>query len=603
MKFFTTLLITILFTTLGFNLIAQDHRIYQTKPIVDVRGDETPDHSNIEIIETTVSPQFGPVFTSEFTFEVHNITDRKTGYDLQSNASTQQVWLDYNNPQFLHAIFTNSQVTAGWADRTCLYFGSTDAGVSWFELGGVPVNTGADGRSGFPSIYGLPSGEAVIADHNNSNGSTFTHTKIYADNSPFEYNFTEHDPGNISDGPVWPRHTVTANGIVIFASSGSPAPDDDVKINTLDLSTGVFSGWQDLESDDAEQYDFSISPNGKIGLAYNGWDGATPDESGDVLYRESTDNGITWSTPVKVFDRDETQDTAMGSIRGVAVNFYNEEPCVTYEICQQIFSSGNFFPGLPSEIHFWSPNVNGGVPKVIADSSNVPYYPYVGTNDVHVPVCRPVIGRADNGYLFIAFNAATADIYPSADTTSYMAGFITYSSDGGENWSTPEKFTPEAPLLDWRYPSIAEVIPVTVTDGEVFTIHIVMQGDSLPGSTVNAAGMPVGVTAQYYHFSADVTIGSTNGNEGIITTYTLEQNYPNPFNPSTTIKYSIPSLSLVQMKIYDVLGNEVASLVDEEKPAGTYEVEFDALNIPSGVYFYTLQAGEFNQTKKMVLMK
>jgi len=605
MKIFITLLFTILIATLGFNLNAQDQRIYQTKPIVDIRGDETNTHSNVEIIQTFTNPVFEPVFTSEFTFEVHNITDRKTGYDLQSNASTQQVWLDYGNPNFVHAVFTNSQVaTEPYPDRTCLYFGSTDAGLTWFELGGVPVNTGTDGRSGFPSIYGLTGGEALIADHNNSNGSQFTHTKLYSDNSPFEYNFTEYDPLNISDGPVWPRHIVTDNGIVIFASSGSPAPNDDVKLNTLDLSTGLFSGWQNLASDDAEQYDFAISPNGIIGLAYNGWDGSN--EDGDVLYRESNDNGLTWSSPVKIYDSDNQfiGDTAFGSIRGVAVNFYNEDPCVTYEICQQTFSAtGSYFPGLPSEIHFWSPNINGGVPKVIADSSNVPYYPYVGTNDVHVPICRPVIGRADNGYLFIAFNATTEHVFISPDTTSYMAGYFTYSSDGGENWSTPEKFTPESPLLDWRYPSIAEIIPVAVADEEIFTVHIVMQGDSLPGSTVNSEGMPVGVTAQYYHFSAEVIIGSTDGNEGLITSYQLEQNYPNPFNPNTKIKYTIPAESFVQLKIYDVLGNEVATLVNEEKSTGSYTVDFDASNIPSGVYFYTLNAGSFNETKKMILMK
>lgn len=601
MKIFITFLITV-FTTIGINSYAQVQKPYQPKPIVDIRGDETPDHSNIEIVTTGKSPVFEPVFTSEFTFNVHNITSRKTGYDLQSNASTQQVWLDYSNPQFLHAVFTNSQVaTSPWADRTCLYFGSTDAGVSWFELGGVPVNTGSDGKSGFPSIYGLPTGEAVILDHNNSNSSTYIHTKLYFDNSPFEYNFTEYDPGNINDGPVWPRHVVTDDNIVIFASSGSEPTPTDVKINTFDLSTGLFSGWQNLASDDAEQYDFAISPNGTIGLAYNGWDEVNQD--GDVLYRFSTNNGLTWSDSVIVFDRDDAQDTTMGSLRGVQVNFYNEEPCVTYEVSQQIFSTSNYITNLPSEIHFWSPNVNGGNPIVIADSNNVPYYPYVGTPDVHVPLCRPVIGRADNGYLFIAFNATTEHVFPSPDTTSYMAGFFTYSSDGGENWSTPEKFTPESPLLDWRYPSIAEVVPVTVTDGEAFTIHIVMQGDTLPGSTVNTEGMPVGVTAQYYHFSADVIIGSTNGNEGVITTYTLEQNYPNPFNPSTTIKYSIPTESFVQLKIYDILGTEVATLVNEEKSTGSYYVVFNASGIPSGVYFYTFSAGEFNLSKKMILMK
>ena len=93
--------------------------------------------------------------------------------------------------------------------------------------------------------------------------------------------------------------------------------------------------------------------------------------------------------------------------------------------------------------------------------------------------------------------------------------------------------------------------------------------------------------------------------------YLLSQNYPNPFNPSTIIKYTVPSvetrhtssLQMVTLKVYDVLGNEVATLVNEEKPAGEYEVEFNAKELPSGIYFYQLKAGLFNETKKMVLLK
>ncbi len=85
--------------------------------------------------------------------------------------------------------------------------------------------------------------------------------------------------------------------------------------------------------------------------------------------------------------------------------------------------------------------------------------------------------------------------------------------------------------------------------------------------------------------------------------FTLEQNYPNPFNPSTTIKYSIPSAEFVTLKVYDVLGNEVATLVNEDKPAGGYEVEFSAAELSSGIYFYKLQVGSFIETKKMLLMK
>ncbi len=85
--------------------------------------------------------------------------------------------------------------------------------------------------------------------------------------------------------------------------------------------------------------------------------------------------------------------------------------------------------------------------------------------------------------------------------------------------------------------------------------------------------------------------------------YSLLQNYPNPFNPSTTIKYSIPKKNYVSLIVYDLLGNEAAILVDEAKPAGNYEVEFDASNLSSGVYFYKLQAGSFMQTKKMIVLR
>ena len=85
--------------------------------------------------------------------------------------------------------------------------------------------------------------------------------------------------------------------------------------------------------------------------------------------------------------------------------------------------------------------------------------------------------------------------------------------------------------------------------------------------------------------------------------FSLAQNYPNPFNPSTTISYTLPIAGLVSLKVYDVLGNEVATLVNEEKTAGNYEVNFNASNLSSGTYIYKISAGDFVQTKKMILMK
>jgi len=85
--------------------------------------------------------------------------------------------------------------------------------------------------------------------------------------------------------------------------------------------------------------------------------------------------------------------------------------------------------------------------------------------------------------------------------------------------------------------------------------------------------------------------------------YSLGQNYPNPFNPSTIITYSIPQKSNVSLKIYDVLGKEIATLVNEQKDVGSYKVQFDAAKLSSGVYVYTIQAGDFLESRKMLLMK
>lgn len=91
--------------------------------------------------------------------------------------------------------------------------------------------------------------------------------------------------------------------------------------------------------------------------------------------------------------------------------------------------------------------------------------------------------------------------------------------------------------------------------------------------------------------------------EKVPTEFGLSQNYPNPFNPSTRISWQSPVGSHQTLKVYDVLGNEVAVLVDEFKPAGSYEIEFKSDNLASGVYIYRLQTAEFTETKKMVLMR
>jgi hypothetical protein len=528
------------------------------------------------------------IFSQGLNFEFLKISNIRNGYTLQSNGSPQQLWIDPKNPEYLHVVFINSQFKTVWPDRTCLYFGSSDFGQSWFELGSVPDTS----RSGFPAIHGTTDGAAIITNHSNYFGSP-TRTGLFIDESPFQYDFSAYDPG-IQPPTGWPRCINTPFEKILIAATALQS-GDNIAFNTFDIPSKTFSGWILFPGIGSETSSLSVSDAGKIGFAF------IADEisdAGDIFYSESSDAGITWMPPIKVFDCPAEQGIAVGALRGIGLNFSGESPCVVFETCQQDFSQfgGGYFPRLPNQILFWSPNINGGVAKVIADSNNVPFAPSINPQDIFSPLCRPVIGRAEDGFLFVAFSAATENVCIAADTTTYFAGYFMYSMNGGNSWlGGPQKFTPDFPLLDWKYISIAPVNPWL---GDQLYVHLVLQGDSL-----EAVPDPQLLSAQYYHSMA--WIMSVGVEDDLISErdFHLYQNYPNPFNPSTKIKYQIPVGGFVNLKVYDVLGNEVAILVNEEKTAGSYEIEFSAVGLPSGIYFYTLKAANYIQTHKMILLK
>ncbi|MBE0539129.1 MAG: T9SS type A sorting domain-containing protein [Ignavibacterium sp.] len=116
------------------------------------------------------------------------------------------------------------------------------------------------------------------------------------------------------------------------------------------------------------------------------------------------------------------------------------------------------------------------------------------------------------------------------------------------------------------------------------------------------------VTSDFSHNANFVDIQwpgatSVSNESNILLDFNLQQNYPNPFNPSTIISYSIPQSSLVTLKVYDIIGNEVAALVNKTQPAGKYDVRFNGSNLSNGVYLYRIETDNFISTKKMILMK
>jgi len=111
------------------------------------------------------------------------------------------------------------------------------------------------------------------------------------------------------------------------------------------------------------------------------------------------------------------------------------------------------------------------------------------------------------------------------------------------------------------------------------------------------------ISIEKVNFASDVTAVEDNNKTVVPTVYSLSQNYPNPFNPATVINYTIPKSGMVTLKVYNILGVEVASLVNKEQTAGSYTVRFNASELASGVYLYKLQSGSYTMSKKMLLLK
>ena len=137
--------------------------------------------------------------------------------------------------------------------------------------------------------------------------------------------------------------------------------------------------------------------------------------------------------------------------------------------------------------------------------------------------------------------------------------------------------------------NISATTIVHYADSMSSTVQIDMDGDNIIDSTFST--------------NNEIVTNISNQKNTIPLNYELLQNYPNPFNPVTRIIYKIPKESYVKITVYDLLGHEIKTLANEEKSAGSYDITFNAANLPSGIYFYRLQAGDFVETKKMILLK
>jgi Arylsulfotransferase (ASST)/Secretion system C-terminal sorting domain len=219
-------------------------------------------------------------------------------------------------------------------------------------------------------------------------------------------------------------------------------------------------------------------------------------------------------------------------------------------------------------------------------------------------------GPNDTTGITMTFNQLTSSLYANTTIKRY-----TYAP-------VNPTFTSTAPIMAASYfniqgsgiSSYTGLVKVNlsyypdVTNPKGTTIYTRLNSDSnfVPlatsyDSTTNELSFTASTFGDFAFGTSYLT--TLSGSNNVVTTYTLHQNYPNPFNPSTTIEFSIPNSQFVTLKIYDILGRLVKTLVNGEKLPGNYMITFNATDLSSGIYFYRLQAGGFIQSKKMILLK
>ena len=217
-------------------------------------------------------------------------------------------------------------------------------------------------------------------------------------------------------------------------------------------------------------------------------------------------------------------------------------------------------------------------------------------------------------YSLYRFNATLNDEYTLLSVDTTVAGFNVRFEYLGERF--PDEMIPTDPyglidckkfLISWKVSLFfISWIPVITTNDTIWLApgnEFWITQDFVPTNHIDIQLFGVD-TWIFGSKTSDVVVPVEDELESVIPTeFSLEQNYPNPFNPSTTIKYKINNTQFVSLKIFDVIGNEVTTLVNEEKSAGVYNVEWNATGFTSGVYFYQLKTEGLIEIKKMILMK
>src|SRR5690606_29886642 len=321
--------------------------------------------------------------------------------------------------------------------------------------------------------------------------------------------------------------------------------------------------------------------------------------AGDVY--KTTDNGITWDSTSNI-------DTAQTHITDMALYPDNSVLLGTFNNIKKSTDKGiswsTMINGLPNSIiHNIGVTEEGVIYAVSGNKlcrANHIDSSFVIIRDEVVASSPPIYNRiatGSDGIILFADQGTNQGIYRSTDY--------------GETWSKIYNSSVSSLSI---YNNKYVVAGLPTGEGILFSSNLGDTWEFLKeGIHSNATISWNIVDSDGYLYASANGLGLYKSNSIVTSTdsqplpekisFKLEQNYPNPFNPTTTISYQIKEGGLVKLKVYDILGKEVATLVKEEQPNGNYSVKFDASNLPSGVYMYSLRVNNFSENRKMILLK
>jgi hypothetical protein len=517
------------------------------------------------------------------------ITGLSGFYDWQTNGDSKH-HLYRHSSTVMHAVYMTSQdSTAADPNRRSSYSFSQDDGTNWTSVGDVPTGL----RSGYPYVTATEDGAAVIANHYNSPLNSYVHVDALAGLGSFT------TTRNTVEASVWPQVNRLTNGniLVVGNSYQNGAATDTIIAQVFNPTTNSFSNLNRLMTNASSQVNMrwasATGPNGRAVIAVvpiSDVGGSFGQNRG--FYFTSTDNGATWSSAQMFFD---------SFVSGTDTNTVWLGVDAAYDNTGNFYIAYNTAGALVTSATIWvSKNGTPGVKVASNMDITGAAQGFVTTQANAISMDWPSLSVSDDG-LFVF---CTYTVFKDADTVNgFNSGDIYYSVSPTTALAFSSPVQVSSGINDERYSSIHRVALTSGSD--TYKLFMTYQKDPQGGSSSFSDNAPVSRASLVKRVITQAQIvGINNIGSEVPNRFSLSQNYPNPFNPATSIRFAIPQASIVTLKVYNVNGQEVATLVNNQTvTAGVKEVSFDASKLSSGVYFYTLSAGDFRETKKMTLIK